>query len=215
MRLNSGTDNVLLGEAYKLTQSENHPWLQGIHYLLNVQGFGDVWNNPSAANATFHKAFKLRLDDQFKQARRSKLHSSSRFTTMSDLIDDRVHNSYIYKIRSPEIRTIFLRLRIDMNHLSTSRSNKNMLAICPLCSREPESVNHFILRCSKFTNERDTFITSILPYTPTFISMDDINRLRYILGLHCPPEVISHCCKYVSGIYSLREKEQSNIVGNV
>ena len=141
IRLNSGTENCLLNEAYKMSQAENHQWLQSIHYLLNMHGFSDIWNNPSVPGDTYHKAFKLQADDQFNQSMIGKLQSSSRFTTLKEISDNRGHDSYIHIIRSPRIRNIFLRLRIVMNILSTSRSSKNILSTCPLYSREPETVN--------------------------------------------------------------------------
>ena len=52
IRLNSGTENCLLNEAYKMSQAENHQWLQSIHYLLNMHGFSDIWNNPSVPGDT-------------------------------------------------------------------------------------------------------------------------------------------------------------------
>ena len=65
-----------------MPQAENHQWLQSIHYLLDMHGFSDIWNNPSVPDDTFHKAFKLRADDQFNQSMIGKLQSSSRFTTL-------------------------------------------------------------------------------------------------------------------------------------
>ena len=43
IRLNSGTENCFLNEAYKMSQAENHHWLQSIHYLLNMHGFRDIY----------------------------------------------------------------------------------------------------------------------------------------------------------------------------
>ena len=81
IRLNSGAENCLSNEAYEMPQVENDQWLQSIHYLLNIHGFSDIWNNPSIPGDTFHKAFKLWADDQFNQSLIGKLQSSSRFTT--------------------------------------------------------------------------------------------------------------------------------------
>ena len=49
-----------------MSQAENHQWPQSIHYLLNMHGFSDIWNNPSIPGDTFHKAFELRADDQLE-----------------------------------------------------------------------------------------------------------------------------------------------------
>ena len=124
MWLNSGIENFLLNEAYKMSQAENHQWLQSIHYLLNIHGFSDIWNNPSIPGDTFHKAFKLRVDDQFNQSIIGKLQSPRIFTTSKEISENGGHDSYIHIIRSPRMRNIFLRLIIDMNILSTPRSSK-------------------------------------------------------------------------------------------
>ena len=89
IRLNSGTENCLLNEAYKMSQAENHHWLHSIHHLLNIHGFSDIWNNPSIPVYTFLKAFKLRADDQFNQSLIGKLQPSSRFTTLKEIPDNR------------------------------------------------------------------------------------------------------------------------------
>ena len=109
-----------------MSQAENHQWLQSIHYLRNMHGFSDTWNNPSVPGDTFHKAFKLRADDQL------------------EISDNRGHDSYIHIIRSPRIR-----------------NTNNILSSCPLCSREPETVKHFILKYCRFADEREKLIDSI------------------------------------------------------
>ena len=43
---------------------------------------------------------------------------------------------------------------------------------------------------------------------------DYVYQQKYILGLHCPPEAISYCCKYISTIYSLRENDEIQIHRN-
>ena len=176
--------------------------------IAKVHVYGTTIYRQPANCYTFHKAFKLQADDPFNQSIIGKLQSSSRFTTLKEISDNRGHDSYIHIIRSPRIRNIFLRLRIDMNIFSTSRSRKNILSTCPLCSREPETVKHFILKFCRFADERDKFIDSITSYTPSFRMKDDVYQLKCILGLHCPPEAISYCYKYISTIYSLRENDE-------
>ena len=61
----------------------------------------------------------------------------------------------------------------------------------------------------------EKFIDSITSYTPSFRMKEDVYQLKYILGLHCPPEAISYCCKYISTIYSLRENDEIQIHGNL
>ena len=204
-----GTQNRLVNEAYKTAFHEKHNWVQCIQALLNTHGFGDVWLNPFIASSSFHKLLKTRLDDQFKQERRSKLLSSSRFDTFKYFIEDDRQESYIYKIRNPCIRKIFTRLRIDMIVLSTCRINKTIAPACPLCSREPESVLHFVLKCPVYDRQRNLFIDKIVSRSPSFPNLDDIQKLKYIVDLKCPPEVINQCCKFIAEIYALTERQST------
>ena len=114
----------LLNEAYKMSQAEHHQCLQNIRYLLNIHGFSDIWNNPSTPSNTFQNAFEFWVDDLFRQSIIGKLQSSSRFTAWKEVFDNRGYDSYIHTIRSPQIQTIFLQLRIDMNIFLTSRCSK-------------------------------------------------------------------------------------------
>ena len=77
-----------------MSQAENHQWLQNIHYLLNIHGFSDIWNNSLIADDTFNKAFKLWVDDQFDQITIGKLQPSSRFITLKENSYNRGHDSY-------------------------------------------------------------------------------------------------------------------------
>ena len=108
LRITTGTQNRLVNEAYKTAFHEKHNWVQCIQALLNTHGFGDVWLNPFIASSSFHKSFKTRLEDQFKQERRSKLLSSSRFDILKYFIEDDCQELYIYKIRNPCNRKILL-----------------------------------------------------------------------------------------------------------
>ena len=50
LRLEHGTNNVLLNKAFDTTKQENHPWIQNIQYALWQIGLGDVsvWQNPKS-----------------------------------------------------------------------------------------------------------------------------------------------------------------------
>ena len=94
----------------------NLPWIQGVQYLLMENGFGDVWIRPDIVNKdSFHKYFRKRLNDQHVQNWRSKIFNSNRFKIMQLIHEGYRISKYIDKIKSPEIREIYTRLRIDMN----------------------------------------------------------------------------------------------------
>ena len=106
---------------------------------------------------------------------------------------------------------IFTRLRIDMNVLSTCRINKTIAPACPLCSESwgPGSALHFVLKYPVHDRQRNLFIDKIVPRSPSFPNLDDVQKLKYIVDLDCPPEVISQCCKFVAEIYALRERQST------
>ena len=135
-RLCIGTRNILLNEFLKYAE-ENHNWLQGIKYILSVNGFRDVRLYPIHICENFHKVYKQRLDDQFVQEWKSNVLSSKQFTILSTLFNRYEMNTYLSVVNSPDNR-IYTRLRIDMNVSSMSRSCKNIKDLCLLCDTEPE-----------------------------------------------------------------------------
>ena len=209
LQITTGTQNRLLNEAYKTDIHEKQNWVQCSQTLLNTHGFGDVWLKPFIASCYFHKLFQTRLDDQFKQKRRSKLLSSSRFDTLKYFIEDDRQESYIYKIRNPCIRRIFTRLRIDMKVLSTYRIYKTIAPACPLRSRKPGSVLHIVLKCPVYDRQYNLLIDKIVSRSPSFPNWDDFQMLIYIVDLDCPPGVINQCCKFIAEIYALREPQST------
>ena len=125
LRLVNSTDNELLNECYIDSVNGNFEWLDGIRAILKTNGFGYVWNNPLSVNKdTFHKIFRQRLHDQYIQDLNRKIESSNRFTLLHTLTGDISvfkTKSYIKLIKSPDIRNIYTRLRIDCHMLETSQ----------------------------------------------------------------------------------------------
>ena len=65
LRLYNRTNTTLLNNCYRLNAEENRQWVQNIQYILTSNGFGDLWSNPQIVCGEFHKALKMRLNDQF------------------------------------------------------------------------------------------------------------------------------------------------------
>ena len=187
-----------------------YDWVQGIQSLLCENGFGEIWINPTSVNKdTFHKFFRQRLNDQHVQNWNAKLQESNRFKILQVSHDDYKTEKYINLIKNPEVREIYTRLRIDMNILSTSKSQgTSQLDICPICEEEPESVGHFIFKCKQYDHVRDDFINSIATHHPPlyFSNLGENEKLNYILNVDCPKEVIGNCCKFIYKIYTARLK---------
>ena len=74
----------------------------------------------------FHKCFRERLNDQHVQNWNCKLEESHRFKILQVLHKDYKVENYTKLIKDPEVREIYTRLRIDLNILSTSKSQGNV-----------------------------------------------------------------------------------------
>ena len=59
LRLESGTENMILNKAYEESSNNRSEWVQEIQSLLCENGYGDIWQNPKLANKdSFHKVFR-------------------------------------------------------------------------------------------------------------------------------------------------------------
>ena len=172
-----------------------------------------MWVNPNSVDKdNFHKHFRQRLNDQYVQNWNSKLRNSTRFKTIQMLHTDYKTENYITKIKNPKIREIFTRLRVDLNVLSSSKSRGvSQLEICPCCNSETETVDHFLLKCVRFNDIRQSFFNelSVRDTNNFFNNLGGIDKLKYILNVDCPAEAIGTCCKFLDNIYSERISEGS------
>ena len=175
--------------------NENFEWLDGIRAILSTNGFGNVWNNPLSVNKdTFHKIFRQRMHDQYIQDLKRKIESSNRFTLLHTLTGDisvfKI-KSYINLIKSPDIRNIYTRLRIDCHMLETSQPklHKSSNGFCKNCNMNRlETPEHLLLHCEKFSASRQTAYDNISKIDAAFSNMDELRRIKYFLNLQCPEE---------------------------
>ena len=208
LRLCSGTSNTLLNEAYNVCLHKQYEYIQCIQHLLCENGFGDVWLNPNSVNKdNFHKKFKQRLNDQYIQDWNSKLENSNRFQTLQVLHSDYRIENYIDKIKNPDMRQIYTRLRIDLNCLTTSKTQVGLQReCCPFCNIEPEDVGHFLFKCDKYQVIRSDFYKQISEkvINITFSDLNLNDKLRYVLNIEAPSDATGICCKFLKNIYDKR-----------
>ena len=97
---------------------------------------------------------------------------------------------YITKIRNPRVRLLYTRLRIDRHCLATCKTKAKLSSniSCPLCKQGDETVEHFLLTCGHFAANRNDFYTNLDAYVSLFESLDETDKLRFILDLQCPKE---------------------------
>ena len=216
LRLTRGTKNKLLNETYKENVKIKSEWVQSIEAMLCINGFRNIWAEPSLANhETFHRDFKKRLDDQYIQNIREKINNSNRFDILKLISSNDgkfTRQTYIDKIVNPQIREYFTRLRIDMNPLESSATKKNKSetnGVCKICTAGlPETVNHLILECSKFSQERNELLLK-LNQSDTQTNVNTLSSsklLTYIINLECPNTCVKICCKFINTIYNSRKE---------
>ena len=181
--------------------------------MLSSTGFGNVWDNPTLVDKdNFHKYFRQRLNEIHVQNSNSKISTSNRFDTLNKLHGEYKLENYIKCVKDPDKREIFTRLRVDLNILSTCKSQGILqLDFCPFCKIEPESVEHFLLTCSRYVHIRNKFFDRIKKHDAHFHFISKQEKLSYILNIECPEKVIGICCNFLSEIYSQRLKDNSAI----
>ena len=102
MRLNNGTENMILNAAFQLAYNENHRWVQAVYHVLNHNGFKEVWLNPPPPESNFHVIIKQRLRDQYMQHWKAKISSSSWVSLLNTLKGTFERSRYIDTIKDPE-----------------------------------------------------------------------------------------------------------------
>ena len=127
LRLENVSQNTLLNEAYQTSKIENHEFVSNIKSLLSRHGIKNVWLNPSVAHQNFHTQFLKRLKDEYLQLWHSKCNNSSMNKLLCSLKNDYACSKYLNIIKEDSIRTIFTKLRLNINCLNecTGRYNKN------------------------------------------------------------------------------------------
>ncbi len=67
-RLELGTENILLQEAFKECKLNNHEWLNDIYHFLHKNGLGHIWEGISGLKVEYLKSkIDQRLQDQYMQ----------------------------------------------------------------------------------------------------------------------------------------------------
>ena len=209
-RMESGTKNVFLNKAYQVQKEQNFTWVQNISNVLSSNGLREMFLAPTLLRSSKHISFlfKQRLYDQYMQCWQSNLEQSKRFTVLNQLKCTFNKSTYLSIIKSPSIRNIFTRLRIDMNMLQTCKTKtlQNNLN-CPYCTHSVETVSHFILYCSHYSLQREALLGTLNENVFNFRNLCEKEKLKVILDLDTNKITknvsctISAILKYVSKSY--------------
>ena len=203
LRLEHGTDNVFLNNAYNCAKTENHKWVQQVYGILKTYGMGHVWNNPLAfSTQTIGKSFEQRLNDNYIQTWRQTQSNSNRFKLQSELIDTYKVSPYLNNINDIGTRNIISRLRVDMNPLNECMGRQHRVPnrYCPICPSLVESVPHFLFHCPLYDNERSDFFHRV---NQSYNSYNEKHKLLYLLNVSDKKDA-DHIGRFIADIYKKR-----------
>ena len=112
-RLETGSNNVLLQNAYNECKANDHPYYQNILYLMTKNGLGNLALFPAGIGRTqFKFTTRQNLIDQYKQTTNSLIHTDTRFDTLR-LVNIEGNHRIQTSIQNQYIRKCFTYLRLD------------------------------------------------------------------------------------------------------
>ena len=164
MRLENGTDNLLVNNALVCVKNENHEWLQNIKYMLDLNGFGNRWNNPRVAHNIyidhFVVAFRKRLEDQYIQFWTNKCKTSKLYNNLSFLKSSYSASVYVHKSKTLLLDLSLLNLELACQNWNfTVEPDFHNSQICTNCDKNVnETVEHVLLECHNYDTLSTVFL---------------------------------------------------------
>ena len=118
---------------------------------------------------------------------------------------------YLNYVNNPTTRRIMIQFRLSEHDLMVEKLRKYHPPIpqnqrfCPFCidKNEIEDETHFFLKCPKFDVVRSPFITAISQSVPNFSSLNDENRLIYLLSQQ-NEDIVNLTADYITNITKIR-----------
>ena len=162
MRLEKGTDNIFLDNAYECAKTHNNIWLQQIRGLMRKVGLGHIWSETHRYTPSqVSKIFERRINDIYIQNWYATQSTSPRFK--SSLQHEYSMSPYLINLSNIDARNAITRLRLDMNMLREckGRQARSDNRACPSCKAHTESVTHFLLVCPTFNTIRAKFVNAM------------------------------------------------------
>jgi hypothetical protein len=213
--------NKLLHEAFKSECRISSMWIQNIKYLLLVNGLGNFWLDPiSVSSPLICKTIRKRLEDQFVQKWFERAKSSVSLHTLNKLKCEYVCSAYLNQVKSPNMRRIYSKLRLNYGILNYSKINDSSANVCKLCdSGSIENITHFLCECPILKHERQTFSSKLMFHLPAFKHFSNDDKISLILNLdmsnvkfYHPSGIDEQCIdiimSYVKSIFNVRNSLQ-------
>ncbi len=210
--------NILLISAMSAEHHSASSWLQDIEYVLKMTGFNDIWQNAHHISSNqLYMSLKRRLHDQYMQTWFDTISKHSIHVELKYMKSIYGRSPYLSIIKSPNIRSVFTKLRINNSILKSSCRNKiESELICPACNKcVIESTKHFLLECSRYANIRNVFHDKLKVLVRNYNYLSITDKMIIILDLNVEKltkkddihiqEFQNIVISFVKEIYSLRK----------
>ena len=212
LRMEKGSNNYFLQEAYNECVNGNHEWLLGIRYFLLKNGLGHILTNSSNLNKNYVKAkVNSRLQDQYIQYYNNYLSlnkdCNSEILNLISQNEEYKQRKYLDVVYNCNIRSKCTRLRIGNNPRFSKSKNCNN--ICCLCNNVND-VYHKLLNCNNndVKSVRSEFYENVSRYYRNFSTLDKSTKLKFILNVGNQfvndAAVVKLICNYIDKISSFK-----------
>ena len=150
-------------------------WVSNVKYLLESNGFANVWNNPSSVSCkTFHICFRKRLEECFVQTWHGNINESSVLFSYKFFKDNFRLEMYLNCLPK-QLRYVLAKLRLSSHSLKieTGRYSRPKIdrnnRYCELCGNiEIEDEYHFVIVCTTYIDLRKLYIKKYYTTRPSF-----------------------------------------------
>ena len=205
-------------KAFTDGKTDGLPWIKQLSIFLQNYGIGTMEAQMSNLKENYIKSkIKHRLQDQHIQKYDSYIKAN--IETGQTCVLENCHDinyrkrHYLTAVQSPDIRTIFTRLRIDSNKLADSklRSFRYKSQLDDNCSdcQVQESVTHRLLYCTKggLDKIRESFYKAMNEVVKNFSLFENCKKINFILNVASDTndfvraKVVSYLCKFVKDMY--------------
>jgi len=188
--------NCILQEIYntlcKGTRRHARNWTSNVKFLLQTNGFGDVWEFPnSVSNNVFIPILLTRLKDTFIVECRNGMNIQTSLSLYKELHDNFEMAFYLRKLLNPKHRHALSKLRLSSHPLLIEQGRHHRPQIqrqnrlCSLCNtRDIEDEFHFVLKCSVYHELRTQYIPRYYQCRPSMVKFigllnsTNVGRLR-------------------------------------
>ena len=130
---------------------------------------------------------------------------------------------YLNEIDSPQTRSIFSKLRLDVNStldckVRSFRFKEAIINTCNYCTDKTQDIPHILLYCNHPTIKscRNNFIDNYAKFSKDFRKKSDTTKIKEILNVNPPcnkhekDKAIECITTYVKNIYTYMERNNND-----